>query len=164
LGVVSLKPTGSYLVDAIRNSHLFIDFIAVYENVSTDKTEEAKQLESIRTKVKEMFVDSKFTIDTSSSEDKVLVLSYSLSNNTVLKIIFYFQNIFSEESYTSLEHWKNLSKEFPQFETKHKALFKLLRIWRYTLSKPIGGSRIWIWFQWKYLIMQLSNYMIQISL
>ena len=130
MGVVSLNPVGSYLVDAIRNSHLFVDLIVIYKNLSPERMEEVKQLEGIKTKVKKLLENSKFNVDASSNNDKLLILPYNLRDNATLKISLYFQNIFSEKSNISLEHWKNLSKEFPQFETKHKALFKLLRIWR----------------------------------
>jgi len=92
--------------------------------------EEVKQLEGIKTKVKKLLENSKFNVDASSNNDKLLILPYNLRDNATLKISLYFQNIFSEKSNISLEHWKNLSKEFPQFETKHKALFKLVRMWR----------------------------------
>eukprot|EP00826_Nyctotherus_ovalis_P005099 TRINITY_DN11142_c0_g1_i1.p3 TRINITY_DN11142_c0_g1~~TRINITY_DN11142_c0_g1_i1.p3 ORF type:complete len:158 (-),score=55.28 TRINITY_DN11142_c0_g1_i1:130-603(-) len=63
------------------------------------------------------------------SGKETLTLAHSLGGTTI-KINLYFQNIFSEESYISLEHWKALSKELPHFELNHKALLKLLRIWR----------------------------------
>lgn len=129
LGIVSLKAVGSYLADAVRRSHLSADFICAYENSSSHRAEEAKQVEIIKTKIKELFTGSKYTIEMPESGEEALTLAHSLGG-AVIRVNLYFQNIFSEESYISLEHWKNLSKELPHFELKHRALLKLLRMWR----------------------------------
>ena len=140
VGIISLKVVGSYLTDSMRLSRPVVDVIGVYETMSSDRTEEVKQVELIKCRVKEMFANTKelnkFSLESGHKENDnnsspyQISLYYWLDNKIAVTVILFFQNVFSEESYVSLEHWKELSEKIVKFDPKQKALMRLLRMWR----------------------------------
>jgi len=140
IGIISLKSVGSYTLNYILKNHQEVDFICTFENSTSDQLAEIKQISQIKAKLSEMLINNKEPNRIFLNEEKdsfignpnKLAISYKLSDNSKLVINFYFQNVFCEEAFMSIEHWKYIGENFEKiFDSKLQILLKIIRIWRY---------------------------------
>ncbi len=139
--MVSVKTVGSYTNSCVRVSHLGVDFIGAFEAAEAE-AEELKQVANIRARVIDYLqtnqtgfrpADQDTTAAAAAAPDPYCIpLCFGLlRGQRTLRVYLYLQDVFSEESYESQEHWKRAAENTAKLDTKHRTLLKLLRMWRY---------------------------------